>query len=185
LPFDSKVYGSRVAQILALNQDGNRLIPLVSGKCSPEGAAALLAQQIASDLFPRASEPDASLAGLWTYFSCFNQAHETAQEIPTPEGSFWHAILHRQEPDPGNAAYWFRHLGSHSIFPALAEAAAGISASYPAAAFRSSSSWDPFYFIDFCGRARGTPGRDAEQAALEIQRAEWQLLFDHCARPHS
>jgi hypothetical protein len=184
LPFDSKVYGSRVAQILALDQDGNRLIPLVSGKCSPEGAA-LLAQQKASDLFPQAHTPDAAFAGLWTYFSCFDHAHEIAQEISTPEGSFWHAILHRQEPDPGNAAYWFRHLGSHPVFSALSQVAFEIVDRHPAAGFQTSSRWDPFYFVDFCERARQTPGSIAEQAALEIQRAEWQLLFDHCARPRS
>ena len=184
MPFDSKVYGSRVAQILALDQDGNRLIPLVSGKCSPEGAA-LLAQQKASDLFSGSHSPAAALAGLWTYFSCFDSAHEIAQEILTPEGSFWHAILHRQEPDPGNSAYWFRQLGSHSIFPALAEAAAGIEARHPSAGFRLSSRWDPFYFIDFCGNARETPGSAGEETALEIQRAEWRLLFDYCARPRS
>lgn len=173
-----------MAQILALDQDGNRLIPLVSGKCSPEGAA-LLAQQKASDLFSGSHSPGAALAGLWAYFSCFDRAHEIAQEIPTPEGSFWHAILHRQEPDLGNSAYWFRHLGSHSIFPALAEAAAEIGGRHPSAGFRLSSRWDPSYFIDFCEDARETPGSSREQTALEIQRAEWQLLFDYCARPRS
>ncbi|HMD50839.1 MAG TPA: hypothetical protein VKG79_17125 [Bryobacteraceae bacterium] len=185
MPFDSKVYGSRVAQILALDQDGNRLIPLVSGRCSPKGAIALLAQQKASDLFSRANAPDAGWAGLWVYFSCFEQGHEAAQEISTPEGSFWHGILHRQEPDAGNAAYWFRQVGAHPIFPALAEAASDIAARQAQAGFRASSRWDPFYFIDYCERARQVPGDAARQAALEIQRAEWQLLFDYCARPRS
>lgn len=185
MPFDSKVYGNRVAQILALDQDGNRLIPLVSGNCSPKGAIGVLAQQKASDLFSRASAPDAALAGLWAYFSCFSQAHEIAQEISTPEGSFWHAILHRQEPDPDNAAYWFRHLGTHAIFPALAQGAADICARHAASGFPASKQWDPFDFVDFCERARQSPGTPAEQASLEIQRIEWQLLFDYCARPRS
>ena len=173
-----------MAEILALDQDGNRLIPLVSGGCSPKEAHALVGKQKASDLFPHAPAPEAALAGLWAYFSCFDQGHEIAQDIETPEGSLWHGILHRQEPDPGNAAYWFRQAGSHPIFPKLANVAAAIVEAHPKAEFRLDR-WDPFRFIDFCEQARCTPGTPAEQAAIEIQRAEWQLLFDYCARPRS
>jgi len=174
-----------VARILALDQDGNRLIPLVSGKCSPKEATAFLLEQKASELFLNAPAPDAAMAGLWTYFSCFDQAHQVAQDVATPEGSFWHAILHRQEPDQGNAAYWFQQVGQHAVFDRLAEATSGIAAAHPTAGFRAASRWDPFYFIDYCERARSAPGTDMETAALEIQRAEWQLLFDHCARPRA
>ena len=40
MPFDSKAYGSRVAQILALRQDGKALMPLVSGNGSSKAGAA-------------------------------------------------------------------------------------------------------------------------------------------------
>ena len=183
MPFDSKMYGSRVAQILALDQNGNRLIPLGSGGCSPEVAHALLAKQNALDLFPHAHAPDAAVAGLWAYFSCFDQAHSIAQDIDTAEGSFWHGILHRQEPDPGNASYWFRQTGSHPVFADLAQAAVRICQKHPDVGFRTHGRWDPFAFIDFCEQARASSGADAERLALEIQREEWQLLFDYCARP--
>jgi len=174
-----------VAQILALNQNGNRLIPLVSGGCAPKEAHALLSKQTASDLFPRSPAPAAAMAGLWTYFSCFDQGHETAQNIASAEGSYWHAILHRQEPDAGNSAYWFRQVGSHPVFGELREAAAGIAERYPNAGFEVPAHWDPMRFIELCERARRASGKDAEQAALEIQRAEWHLLFDYCARSRS
>ncbi|HTS51247.1 MAG TPA: hypothetical protein VMH05_25040 [Bryobacteraceae bacterium] len=174
-----------MARILALDQDGNRLIPLLSSGTMPKEAHAALSKQKASDLFPDARAPEAALAGLWTYFSCFDQGHKIAQDIETPEGSFWHAILHRQEPDPGNAAYWFRQAGSHLVFDDLANAAASIAGQYPEAGFRVDGRWDPFAFIDFCEQARRMPGTPAERAALEIQRAEWQLLFDYCARSRS
>ena len=185
LPFDSKLYGSRVARILALDRDGNRLIPLVSGGPPPKEAHAALSKQKPSDLFPAAPAPQAALAGLWVYFSCFDQGHKIAQDIETPEGSFWHAILHRQEPDPGNAAYWFRQAGPHPLFADLVNSAARIAARYPEAGFRVDGRWDPFAFIDFCEQARRMQGTPAERAALEIQRAEWQLLFDYCARSRS
>ncbi len=174
-----------MAQILALDQDGNRLMPLVSGGCSPKEAHALLTEQNASELFPGARASQAALAGLWAYFSCFKEAHGSAQNITSAEGSFWHAILHRQEPDAGNAAYWFRQVGTHPVSEELAHAAARIAARYSEAGFRAGERWDPFAFVDFCERARRMPGTDAERAALEIQRAEWQLLFDYCARPRS
>jgi len=35
-----------------------------------------------------------------------------------------HAILHRREGDAANAGYWWRAVGDHPVFPALAAAAA-------------------------------------------------------------
>jgi hypothetical protein len=83
-------------------------------------------------------------------------------------------IVHRQEPDAGNAGYWFRQVGAHPVFPALRERAAEIGVDFGP---RS----DPIAFINLCERARQEPGSDAERLALETQRAEWQLLFDYCA----
>jgi hypothetical protein len=65
-------------------------------------------------------------AALYLYFDCWDEAHEIAQDINTPEGSYWHGIVHRQEPDAANAAYWFRQVGAHPIFPALRERAVEI-----------------------------------------------------------
>jgi hypothetical protein len=47
------------------------------------------------------------------------------------------------------------------------------------------NAWDPFRFIDFCERARQMPGSTDEQLAKAVQLAEWQLLFDYCARKRS
>ena len=68
------------------------------------------------------------------------------------------------------------------MFPSLARAAEKVAAKYPEAKFRTGATWDPFAFIDFCEQARRAPGSGAERLAQEIQRAEWQLLFDYCAR---
>ena len=125
------------------------------------------------------------MGGLWLYFSGADECHGIVQDMETPEGRFWHGILHRQEPDPGNAAYWFRATGAHAVFPDLARAAQGVMESYSGASFRPGDPWDPFAFIDFCEQARRQPGSPSERAALEIQRLEWQLLFDYCARSGS
>ncbi len=38
-------------------------------------------------------------------------AHEIAQEIKTPTGSWIHAFLHREEGDLSNADYWYQCAG--------------------------------------------------------------------------
>ena len=180
--FNPETYGPEIAAILALDGNGNRLMPLASGRCSSVDARSRIEKRAASDLFPEAPAPEAALAGLWLYFSCLDESHSVSQEIETADGSFWHGILHRQEPDPGNSGYWFRRVGSHSVFPALHNAASKIA---DGSTFKVTSRWDPFAFIDFCEEVRQKPGSAEERLALEIQRAEWQLLFDHCARPRS
>lgn len=179
MSFDPAGYGAEVTSILALDGGGDRLMPLAGGVCSSREAFARLRATAADALFPAARAPQAAMAGLYLYFSCLDEAHAAAQEIATAEGSFWHAILHRQEPDPDNAAYWFHRVGRHATFPALAKEAAAIAAP---AGIDLPSAWDPFAFIDLCERARRDPGSKVEQAALLIQRAEWRLLFDYCAR---
>jgi hypothetical protein len=164
-------YSPEVLAILALDGDGERLMPLAIERCSSEAARDRLRTASASNLFPGARAPEAALCGLYVYFSCFEQAHTIAQDIATPEGSYWHAIVHRQEPDAGNAAYWFRQVGTHPIFPALARAAG------------QEGPWDPFAFIEQCEQARRQPGSELETRTRTIQRAEWQLLFDYCAQP--
>ena len=183
--FDPKAYGADVERLLAHDQGGARLIPLVAGACSSPEAKASLAKTKPAELFPHAQSAAGAMAGLWLYFSCFEEAHKIAQSLSSHEGSLWHAIIHRQEPDSGNAAYWFRHAGDHAIFHALVKDAGSIIARHPKAEFRPSVKWDAFGFILFCERAREQPGSDSLAAALEIQRAEWQLLFDYCARPKS
>ena len=43
--------------------------------------------------------------GDWT------SAHQVAQDIESPAGSWIHAYLHRKEGDSSNAAYWYRRAG--------------------------------------------------------------------------
>src|SRR4051794_39472043 len=103
MEFDAAAYGPTVAAILALDGNGERLMPLARGTCSSEEARRRLQTATASELFAGAGAPEAALAGLYVYFSCMDEAHNLAQEIDTVEGSYWHGIVHRQEPDPGNA----------------------------------------------------------------------------------
>jgi hypothetical protein len=113
----------------------------------------------------------ACLAGLWLRFNGFDESHGISQELHTPEGSFWHAILHRREPDPGNSKYWWRRVGSHPVIEQVVEKASEVGYDYT----------DPFRFVDYCERVRGKGGND-EKVAERVQELEWRLLFDWCYR---
>ena len=47
----------------------------------------------------------------WEGKGDWTRAHDLLQDDNTPEGSWVHAYLHRKEPDPANAAYWYRRAG--------------------------------------------------------------------------
>jgi hypothetical protein len=175
-------FGPDVAGILALDGNGQRLFPLTCGPCTNAQARAMLKSSMPKKLFPNARDAEAAMSGLWLYFSCFEEAHQVADACKSIEGEFWHAIVHRQEPDSGNAAYWFRRVGAHPIFERLSREVREVTRRIRTAEFRGHH-WDPYAFISFCDRARMQPGSSQEQAAMEIQRLEWQILFDYCARP--
>src|ERR1035437_6715480 len=100
--FDPHAYGDEIAGILALDGSGERLMPLAGGTCSSVEARGLLK---ASRLRP------AVLAGLYLYLSCWDEAHGVAQDLDTPEGSYWHALVHRQVPGVGRSGGWCRRGG--------------------------------------------------------------------------
>ncbi|HEY3836355.1 MAG TPA: hypothetical protein VGL72_07275 [Bryobacteraceae bacterium] len=172
--FDLSKFNPRVGRILALDGAGDRLMPLASGTCSCPEAFKLLQATNAHELFPQSRAPEAAMAGLYLYFSCLDEAHTVAQAVETTDGSFWHGIMHRQEPDAGNAGYWFRRVGKHTVFPDLRKAA-------DALGYSAGSAWDPFAFIEDCEEARRHPKSERERLMQKVQLAEWQLLFDHCA----
>ena len=173
MKFDPNAYGPAVASLLALDADGGRLMPLALGTCSSPAALSKLRASQPASLFPHSRAPEAALAGLYLYFSCRDEAHEVAQSIQSAEGAYWHGVVHRQEPDPSNARYWFRQVPSHPIFADLTAAAQNIGV--------LEGDWNPVRFIEICEQARRQPGSPLERMALEMQRAEWRLLFDYCA----
>lgn len=145
-------------------------MPLVCAGPSNSEAARRLGVARAGEWFPGARSPEGAMAGLWLYFSCFGEAHSVAQDLHTPEGSYWHGILHRQEPDDWNAGYWLKRAGAHTIHAVMREKASVVGIE-----------WTPLSFIDYCAKARREPGSATERLARELQRTEWQLLFAWCA----
>ena len=110
------------------------------------------------------------------------EAHRIAQEDESPEGSFLHGILHRREPDSSNAKYWFRRVGKHPSFSALAEEVKNFLGPQPDPKMHAKlfphGTWDPFGFIDFCDRAVSLPSSDPLRKQLQqIQALEFDTLI--------
>jgi hypothetical protein len=127
----------------------------------------------------------ASLAGLYLLYDGLDESHTVSQSIETPTGGYWHGIMHRREPDYGNAKYWFRRVDNHPVFKSLAAAAREMAAADAldrAAQFLAEqTAWDPFRFVDLCeavARGRST----SDMLCRRIQRRECDLLFDYCYR---
>jgi hypothetical protein len=170
-----------VARLLALADGGERPLGLLSPRrMTPPEAAPLLQADAPAQWFPGARSPQGAMAGLWLYFGSFDDAHRVSQELDTPEGSYWHAIVHRLEPDAGNSNYWSRHTGPHPVHgPLLAEARTSVRA-HPGCGLELGPQWEPERFTSFCEQALSSPGSAAELAAGLIQNAEWHLLFQWC-----
>lgn len=167
MEFRSEDYGPGIARILELAGGGKRPMPLVKvGSVCGQFSEAVKGLPLRDGTV---------LSGLYLYCGCWDDAHSAADSVENPNGYFWHAIAHRQEPDPANAAYWFRMTGKHPIFPRLAAEA-------QSAGYHASAEWDPFAFVEYCESARQRPGSADEQLACDVQLLEWQLLFDYCAR---
>jgi len=123
------------------------------------------------------------LAGILLYHNYLDESHKICQTIQTESGSYWHALMHRREPDYFNSKYWFNRVGDHPVFADLKRAAAKLAENVNALTniefLTKQTKWDPFDFIDLCDSTLNS-GRPCELLCRQIQLVEWQLLFKYC-----
>jgi hypothetical protein len=128
--------------------------------------------------------PELIIAGALWLHGFLDESHAISQGNSSAEGSYWHALMHRSEPDFSNSKYWYRRVGKHAIFPALREAVAKMDVQDAEAvqvmkSLLAGPDWDPFRFVDLVEQAaRGQFG----DAALiqQIAAAEYHLLMAYC-----
>jgi hypothetical protein len=127
------------------------------------------------------------LAGVWLLHDFLDESHNISQRIDTPEGSHWHAIMHRREGDFSNAKYWYGRVAGHPVLDAvqqsLAEFAYNRALGTQSTILHTSKDrdWDPFEFVDLCEFVVRQKSY-AHEGCLDIQQVEWETLFDYCYR---
>ncbi len=136
------------------------------------------------ELLPKSfdqSSPDftAVRAGLYQWHDALEVSHGYSQDAEhrgkNQAADYWHAIMHRREPDYSNSKYWFRHVGNSPLFAKLFDYSRHISSN-----IMPGHSWDPFYFVDYCSRCR--QGSQEKQLAQRIQAVEMVLLMQQTMR---
>lgn len=158
---------------------------LVQGRPRVEGLAETLDDLTMARLLPGSTRATrlALAAGVLQVFDHWEASHEAAQAAEelgeNRTSAYWHGIAHRREPDPGNAAYWFRRVGRHPILPAIGAAAAAILREMPGSSDSDrlvrGGAWEPSAFVDVCSKAK--PGTTAEALARRLQRVEMLALL--------
>jgi hypothetical protein len=165
-----------------------RLSPLGPGTPHEDARQQLEALRLETAFAPYivcdADMAQACLAGLWLYHDFLQDAHFICAELSTPSGMYWHALVHRREPDFANAGYWFRRVGRHPVFVPLQQAAGRLAGAVPrlepAARFLcEQKEWDPFAFLHLCAAVLEGQSQH-ELLCRQIQQCEWELLFDFC-----
>lgn len=142
--------------------------PATSDETDAITVATLLAdQRVVDDAAARAC-----VAGILLARDRFHDSHAISQDLATPEGSYWHGILHRREPDAGNANYWMRQVGNHPVHGPLAAAVRELGAVW----LLDRGVWNAARFIDACAT-----GQSDEESLRAVQAKEIELLLAWCA----
>lgn len=161
--------------------------PVVRGSGDAEAREVLSmvkAEELLTVPVRRADEVKAMLAGLWLWHDWLSESHVISQSLSGASGSFWHAIMHRREGDFSNSKYWYRKVGDHVVFDAIGANVGTILNPLPAdkSLLRLvRGGWNPDALVDLAEELDRRPDQRLD-AFVAVQKLEWRMLFDHCAR---
>ena len=102
-------------------------------------------------------------AGLHLLNDDIHNCHIIAQEHENSDGNYWHAILHRREPDYWNSKYWYKRVADHPVIHNMQKEKPG---------------WDPFNFVDQCEKFNTAQTR-------QIQLQEMTLLLNYTIKKYA
>ncbi len=139
--------------------------------------------------------PSSCMAGLWLLVGELDRSHKISQDLSTPNGSYWHGIMHRREGDYWNAKYWFRKVGEHPVFDKIGRCLieANKSGGEDCSEFLDDRQrFCPNRFTDAVEQqlakkpkgqiVQGTKESDRSELLRRVAWLEWQCLFAECAQ---
>lgn len=118
-------------------------------------------------------------SGLLLFADDLDASHRLSQSVNTVDGSYWHGIMHRREPDYSNSKYWFRRVGPNH--PAFAELRDALELT-PTIQAELGQSWDSFSFVDLVEACELGRRPELREALTKLQTAEMLTLLSHCYR---
>lgn len=157
--------------------------------------------QTPAEWFTNADDEDVATAvraGLLCRHDFFTDSHELAQSLEYQghprSGDYWHAILHRREPDFSNAKYWYRQAEQHPVLAELATASQWLRDSALVTDAERSRwvsrlvgprGWDALAFVDLCEACQDKDETPLGQLACALQALEMRLLLRSGAQQNS
>ncbi|MFN0053338.1 MAG: hypothetical protein ACKV0T_14235 [Planctomycetales bacterium] len=152
---------------------------------------ALLRSALSEQATNRGVSPDDLVpleAGILCLFGDLEGCHTLAQsregEGPYALADYWHAIMHRREPDFANARYWFRRIGNPPIWEELRRVGGTLRGSPDPAAqlwgdrLGRVAGWDALGFVDLCEACHPDEKSELARLARQIQFQEMTLLLE-------
>ena len=112
------------------------------------------------------------------------ESHQISQSHESATASYWHGIMHRREPDYGNANYWWRQTGSHELFPDIYKLFLTLSNTAKDCTgvkklSNSMRSWDPKKFTAACEQSEADDNEAMSAFLKEMQHKEMLLLLEY------
>jgi hypothetical protein len=119
-----------------------------------------------------------------------HEAHQLVQAGDESQrtAAYWHAIMHRREPDYSNSRYWFRRVGVHPVFEDIASELLALrnddkfwSCLGGDRLLDKTGQWNAMAFVDLCQEC-GADWSERAQAAARVQEIEMRRLLEYSCR---
>jgi len=125
---------------------------------------------------------ESGLLLLWDFLDESHHLSQTMEGTGSPRtGDYWHGIMHRREPDAGNASYWFRRVGRHPALGTLGQNLIGWMCELGATSAQrdlvqrkllTAGAFDPFAMIQMAEKAMLFPDSEEELTCRMVQYLE-------------